>query len=375
MKRILLVSGIFPPDIGGPATFIPALAEEFARLGHRVTVFCRADEASGPADAHWPFAVRRIVRRPRHVMGVGALAALWYEVRRHDLVFANGLEQMTRWACAAAGRPYAAKVVGDLAWERARNAHLTRASIDEFQVSPPRDWRVALWRAERTQFAQQARLVITPSDYLRRMVIGWGVPAERVQVMHNGIDLERFADLEPARREPGPLRVVFIGRLVNWKGVTDLLEATAELSDCRLAIVGAGPEEPALRGRAAELGLGARVEFCGPLPPAEVRRRLGQSHVLALPSQYEGLAHTLLEACAAGVPSVASEQGGNPEVIQSGRDGLLVPFGDVPALRRALQRLAGDEAYRLQLARAAKQRSRDFDARHTMPQIAERLLA
>jgi glycosyltransferase involved in cell wall biosynthesis len=105
-----------------------------------------------------------------------------------------------------------------------------------------------------------------------------------------------------------------------------------------------------------------------------VLRRLAEAHVLALPSEYEGLSHTLLEACAAAVPCVASDRGGNPEVIEHERNGLLVPYGDPAALRHALQRLQADEEFRYALAVGAQARSRQFDFRATVANTV-RLLA
>lgn len=375
MKRVLLVTDIFPPDIGGPATFIPALATELTSLGYAVTVFCRAERLTKADDTTWPFRVCRFPRQNGRVSAAKLMAMLLREVLRHRIVFSNGLERQTEWACRIVGRPYVLKVVGDLAWERSRLNGLTQLSIDEFQIAPitAAPWRK--WAARRAAFARHARMVVTPSEYLRRIVIGWSVDAQQVVTVFNGVRLEEFRSFIPNRRTGSTFEVVFIGRLVNWKGVEHLLHALVPMADIRLSVIGEGPEGPALRSLAASLGLSGVVNFLGTLPRSAVLRHLARAHALVLPSEYEGLSHVLLEACAAGVPSIASDRGGNPEVIEPERSGLLVPYGDVLQLRAALQRLQSDEDFRLKLAVGAKARSRQFDFRTTVADTVRLLIA
>ncbi len=375
MKQMLLVTDIFPPDIGGPATFIPALAAELTAIGHIVTVLCRAEDPQTTDGGQWPFRVRRFLRQSGGTAQAQLMAALVGEALRHELIFSNGLEFQTEWACRIARRPYALKVVGDLAWERMRSHGLTRLSVDEFQTTPVVAAPGRKWVGRRLSFTRHARLVITPSAYLRRMVIGWGVDVRRVYVVRNGVALEEFARFAPRRRGEMTFEIVFVGRLVNWKGIDHLLRAVAPMTGFRLSILGEGPEESALRSLAASLNLGQAVQFCGTLPKHEVLNRLTQAHVLALPSEYEGLSHTLLEACAAAVPCVVSDRGGNTEVIEHERSGLLVPYGDVAGLRAALQRLQADEDLRFALAVGAKARSREFDFRTTVAETINLLLS
>jgi glycosyltransferase involved in cell wall biosynthesis len=115
------------------------------------------------------------------------------------------------------------------------------------------------------------------------------------------------------------------------------------------------------------------VRFHGLRARADVLRHLAQADVLVLPSEYEGLSHALLEAAAAGLACVASDRGGNPEIIEHGRSGLLWPYGHVDALRETLARLARDEDLRLTLARGAKARSAAFDFRETVARTIEQL--
>src|SRR5262249_54801966 len=143
---------------------------------------------------------------------------------------------------------------------------------------------------------RQARCVVTPSRYLRDLVVGWGVSAAKVAVIPNGVE-DDFVSLEPPEpRRDGRLRALFVGRLTNWKGVETLLLAARNRPEVEVAIVGDGPERASLCGLADQLGLDGRVSFLGRLDRAQTREEMRRAHVLVLTSLYEGHSHTLLEA-------------------------------------------------------------------------------
>lgn len=365
MRDVFLVTDIFPPDIGGPASFIDRLARVLAERGRSVTVACASDAASEASDADRPFRVKRIPRgSPVFRHRLYSLLAL--EMLRHRHVLANGFEFPVFKASRLARRPYTVKIVGDYAWEFARNRSLTALSIDEFQGRPSGHAEVERMRERRGQYLRGAASVIVPSRYLRGLVVGWGVDPSKVKVILNGAPLGKYAGYAPRPRGDGPLEVAFVGRLANWKGVETLLLALRGLRNVRLSVIGDGPEWPLLCGLAVQLGLGGAVEFTGRLDSAAVRERLSRSHVLALTSSYEGLSHTLIEAAAMGLPCVASDCGGNPEVVRDGETGRLVPFGDAGAVAAALAELERDEALRLRMAARAREVSRDFDFARTV---------
>jgi len=376
MNGILLITDVFPPDIGGPATFIDQLAQQLAQSGYVVTVVCTSEKADDPSDQQRPFRVHRILRRPPSLLqSLTVRAALTQEVMRHRWVFCNGLEYPTFQVCSLLHRKYVLKIVGDSAWETARNTGLTDLSIGEFQTIAPegRAWEKLV--RKRTLYVRRACKVITPSHYLRQMVTGWGVAPEHVVTVPNGIPLSEFVPYQPHRREGHILKVVFVGRLANWKGVDTLLKAVASLHDVQVIIVGDGPEMASLRTLAHHLKLENVVAFVGQQSRSAALAYMTQAHVLVLVSSYEGLSHTLLEACALGVPCIASDCGGNPEIIRDGENGLLVPYGDVQQLGAALARLQADEELRYRLACRAKETSRRFDFETTVRETVRILLS
>lgn len=370
MSKILLVSNIFPPMIGGPASFIDRLAHEVAANGHEVTVLCSSEGKQQAADVERPFKIRRVDMTNRYAYELKVRLQLAVELSRHRQILVNGLEAYVGEIAAPLRKSYFLKIVGDTVWETARNQGLTTLGFDEFQLSSPDHPRLRAIAATRMRYLRQAKKVITPSNYLAEIVVGWGVPRERVMVIPNGVKWERFAGEDPSARAEGPMRILFAGRLTNWKGIETLLLAVAHLEDVECSIVGEGPEGPLLASLIQQMRLRS-VRLDGAVPQSQMIEQLRRAHVLVLPSGYEGLSHTLLEASASGAPCIASDVGGNPEVITHGVNGLLVPYGDVTALRERLIQLRDDEEFRLSLGKAARENARRFSFEQTTSRYAD----
>jgi glycosyltransferase involved in cell wall biosynthesis len=176
----------------------------------------------------------------------------------------------------------------------------------------------------------------------------YGVPRDRMTVVHNGVDLPAFREAAELRDETrdrlglGGITVLYAGRLVPHKGVGNLVEAVADL-DAELLVVGDGSSRAELEARANKLGV--RATFTGFIDHGQVPAHYAAADVVCYPSLYEPLGNVVLEAMAAGKPIVATDAGGMGEVYEPGT-GALVPPDDVPALREALSRLVEDDAAR-----------------------------
>jgi len=375
MARILFVTDVFPPSIGGPATFFDYLGHALTNQGHAVTVVCSSERPTDPSDKQRPFRVIRFYASNRLMRQLKTRLVLALEMPRHTTALINGLEHPTAQVASLCGCRYILRIAGDYVWEAARNAGLTPLSFDDFQSADVTDPVLRRIARERQQYISQARLIVTPSQHLRRTIIGWGVIERQIRVVPNGLPLEDYMAFRPARRSTQTLRVAFCGRLTNWKGVETLLLAIQDLTDVTLSIIGDGPEWPMLVGLAQQLHLTDRVQFLGRLAREPMQAALSRMDVLVLDSLYEGLSHTLLEAGAMGLACVASQCGGNPEIIEPGINGLLVPYGDVVQLRAALERLRDDEDLRYRLACNAKEASQRFDFRNTVQQASQLLFS
>ena len=170
-----------------------------------------------------------------------------------------------------------------------------------------------------------------------RHALAAGIGRRRVVVLPNGIDLERFAPTGP--KPTGP--AVLVARLAPVKDVGTLLDAVALLAltcpDFRLEIAGDGPCRAELEAQAVRLGLSDHVRFLGVVH--DVPALLARARLFVLSSISEGISLTLLEAMARGLPVIATAVGGNPEVIEAGQTGLLVPAREPASLAAALARL------------------------------------
>lgn len=372
-RRVLLVTNVFPPAIGGPATFIDRLAHGLAGDGLRVTVVCSSDAPRCPADAGRPFRVVRTPLIPRERYEVLIRARLFREMALHERIFVNGLEPYVLSAARALRKRYVLKVVGDTVWETARNRGETILDFDEFQVNPHEQARFTRDVDRRNRWVRQARHVVVPSEYLKTQVARWTGTASGITVIPNGVEPQARINGEPRSRQG--LRVIFVGRLTNWKGVETAMLAAARVQDVRLDVVGDGPCLPPLVSLCDQLGLADRVTFVGRLTPDATQARMREADALVLTSLYEGLSHTVLEAMSLGLPCIASNRGGNPEVITHGVDGVLVPPEDVASLASAFDRLARCEQDRRRLGDEAHRKSTLFPFRDTVARTRDLLMA
>lgn len=367
-KKILLITNIFPPHIGGPATFIDRLAHHLSSRGHKVTVICSSDKRQEISDLQRPFIVNRVCIAVRELYEILIRINLFIAMARHRYILVNGLETYVAQISRLLRKRYLLKIVGDSAWEVARNRGTTLLAIDDFQKDGIEQKKHESLIKSRNNGVRQAAHIFTPSHYLKNMIVGWGVEPQRVSVINNGIEFLPMPE-GLKRRSTKELKAVFVGRLTNWKGVETILLAMCELDNILVDIIGDGPEYPLLFSLAHQLGIADKVKFLGKKDQTEVMKTLSQSHVLILTSLYEGLSHTLLEAMSIGLPCIASNIGGNQEVINDGENGLLIPAQSVTALRESLKLLQQNEDYRFKLCQGALQRASHFKLTTTVQEI------
>ncbi len=325
-------------------------AEEFHEAEH--TYYVRADTSK------WPLAHLRVFfTRPRAYLR-GLVLAVRYskwnvlQLARHLRFFAEAI-LVGDWAHARDLRhihTHFASLTATLVQKVFGLAlSMTIHGSDEF-IDP-----VGFCMAEKLDAAQ---LAIGISRYGCSQIMRFCDPKDwhKVKMARLGINLVDFP-LSTSEKAQG-FEVICVGRLAPVKAYRFLLEAVGILAKAgrvvSLTIVGGGPELAALQKLAAELRIG--VDFAGPLPNEAVRERLGRSHCFALASFAEGVPVAVMEAMALGVPCVATRVTGVPELIEDGRDGLLVPPADSAALAAAIERLILDPSLRRQFAETGRAR-------------------
>ncbi|GAB0056011.1 D-inositol-3-phosphate glycosyltransferase [Candidatus Magnetaquicoccaceae bacterium FCR-1] len=202
--------------------------------------------------------------------------------------------------------------------------------------------------------AERADGLITVSAALKRVLIGMDIPDERVTVLRNGVDLERFSPVErEAARAAlgwrGPT-LLSVGHLIERKGHDRIIRALPELPGVHLAIAGSGALQETLRALAWELGVADRVQLLGEIPQGQLRRYYSAADALVLASSREGWANVLLEAMACGTRVAATRVWGAPEVVTAPEAGVLIeglePAAIAMSVRDLLARAADPEATR-----------------------------
>jgi glycosyltransferase involved in cell wall biosynthesis len=203
--------------------------------------------------------------------------------------------------------------------------------------------RYRLPRAMIRWAARHAAGIITVAHALKEDLVRVGVPAERIDVLRNGVDLQLFRpiDREAARRKLGFARATLlsVGHLVPRKAHDLVIQALRRLPEMDVIIIGGGPERQALGGLALRSGVGDRVRFVDALAQQELRNYYGAADALILASSREGWANVLLESMACGTPVVASNVGGTAEVVAAPEAGVLMAERSPEALADAVRSL------------------------------------
>lgn len=320
--RIVQVCPFFKPHVGGVESHVEMVAAELARRGHQVTVLTARHDPSLPRGERDPagYYIARTASR-----GTLFATPLTFGVGKTlrglpaDIVHMHYPPPLTSYFAARALRGQSTPVVLTYHCDLDLEGPLGYLLMGIYQkVFLP------------TTLGAADRIVVHTGGYARTSRYLQGAPLE---VIPSLVDTRRFlpqpddAELRHALRAEGRHIILFVGRLVPHKGVDDLIRAT-KLCDpsALLVIVGSGPEEASLRAQAEEEGLSNRVRFVGRVSVEDLPRYYAVSSFVASPSQnrLEGFGLTAVEAMACGRPVLVADMPGMREVVEDGKDGLLV---------------------------------------------------
>lgn len=366
-RRILIAAGIFPPDIGGPATYAALLLRELPKRGVLARVLAYADSRQS-ADGAVAAVSRRLPKGARHL-------AYFF----HCLRLAGSADIVYALDAAGAGLPafLAAKflrkrmyirVAGDYAWEQGTERFGVRDTIDEFQRQRY-GRRVETLRRIQSFVARSADRVVVPSRYLAGIVSGWGVADERISVIPNAVDFpaampERAASRRELGIPDGEKAIVSAGRLVLWKGFGALIEIMPRLlrrfPSAKLYIAGDGPERDRLKEIIRSVVPGGRAVLIGGVSRDRLLRYLCAADVFALNTGYEGFSHQLIEAMAASVAVATTPSGGNAEIARDDENALLFGYNRADEMLECISRLLENPELRKRLAANALMTARRF---------------
>lgn len=358
------------------------LAHEAA--GHRVEII----SLYPPNDTHFQDAISRVRAPVTYLNAEGLKAAeLWNALERAAENLPGVWEQLAAGRGSEVREVYQAARLARLVQERGialLHAHFASTATEvarlaarfadvpfAFTAHAKDIFHESANPADLRRKLSEAAIVITVSDFnVKHLRREFGPAACQVRRLYNGLHLDRFTFIPPARREP---RIVAVGRLIEKKGFEVLVHACGLLArrgvDFHCDIIGTGERENALRQQIVELELDQRVHLLGPRPQSEVIELVRRAAVFAAPcvvgadGNADGLPTVLLEAMALGTPCVSTEVTGIPEVVRDGETGLQVAQHDAAGLAAALERLLADSALRVELAATARKLiEREFNA-------------
>lgn len=362
-KKIFIAADIFPPTMGGPATYSLNLAKSLHEKGYMVRVLTyghlhqrkpKVDFKITKVSLRWPLLLRYFFY----------FIHLFFKSYNYDVIYAQG-PVASGWPAFLVSQLTAkrliVKVVGDYAWEQARLTHKTEQGIDEWQKKPK--YKEIMVGKSRLLITLQKKVVsladkvIVPSHYLKKTVIGWGAREEQVEVIYNSVALPEAVKISKneVKEKIGVSGdvLVSVGRLVPWKGFDSLIKLMPDLlkinPDFKLIIIGDGPELKQYQKIIQNLNLIEKVFLPGRLSQAKLLLYFKSADIFLLDTGYEGLSHLILEAMFCNLPVVVSDMGGNPEIIDHEINGLLVEHGDKEQWLEAIKKIWEDDKLRKRL--------------------------
>lgn len=339
--RILIASGIYPPEGGGPSIYSHAMARALVSMGHSVSVVAYGEEASSSADG---WRVERVSRKGGPIVRYFRFfVRAWKAMKSVDVVYMQGAvsEGLPTTIAAKLRRvPMVYRIPGDYAWEMSQQKG-DKDLLDAFLEKRHRGVIGLYERIERFT-ARRASRIIAPSQYLKSVAIRWGIDSPFIEVVRNaedplpdGLSREKMRQAEKL----GESIVCFtIVRAVPWKGIAELIEWWKELPEThRLVMAGDGPELEKWKAMAADSPVANRITFAGRLNREKIGNWMRAADVFVLHSGYEGYPHVVAEAASMGVPCLVSDQGGNPETKEVFGDLIeVLPFRNRDAWVNAL---------------------------------------
>ena len=318
--NILITVGIFPPDIGGPASFVPKIANHLINMDNKVKIICLADEENLLLEDDLD--VLRIKRSTY-------LPIRWFKTisliikygRKSDILFVNGLGVEAAIANLYLRKKIVRKIVGDPVWERFYNKKSTSETFDDFQ-NQKHNLNVRIQKLTRNWSISSSEVVITPSDHLKEFINRTN-PKTEVLKINNGVEISEF------KRSKTPLHefnILINSRLVVQKNIHFVIEAMGSIKnlDVNLKIIGEGGEFERLEDLITNLNIQNKVKMIGKVENNLISEYLKTSNLFIQASDYEGLPHSILEAINYEVPILSTEVGGCKDLLDNGDRGFII---------------------------------------------------
>ena len=318
--NILITVGIFPPDIGGPATFVPKISDFLVKNGHDIKIICLSEDEN----IHIEDELNVIRIKRSNKLPIRWLKTIYQIIKngiKSDLIFVNGLGVESAVANLLLRKRIIRKIVGDPVWERAYNQKKTSHTFDNFQINK-HALKIEIQKLIRTWSVNSAELIITPSDNLKNFVRGIGFENKIIKI-NNGVEITANKNQTSNKAD---INIIVISRLVAQKNIDLVIHAFKILNDKNLTlnIIGEGGEHNNLQKLIHDLEVQDKVKILGKIDNNKISNFLKSSDILIQASNYEGLPHSLLEAINYNVPILSTEVGGCKDLINGGQRGFII---------------------------------------------------
>ena len=352
--RVLVTVGIFPPDIGGPATFVPKIAKYFQdELNYEIEILTLSDNKN--SNINNDFSVKRIDRNlPIIYRWLKTIFTIYKLGKNKDLIFVNGLGTETTIANIFLKKKIIRKIVGDPVWERAYSKAKISESFDEFQVKNY-GFSISLQKKVRSFSIKKSNIVVTPSKHLKNFILNLGFK-NKIEIINNGVFIpEKNTNIFTNDQ----INITIVSRLVSHKNIKKIIRAISDLNDplIYLNIIGDGPELNQLQKISLESNNKDNIIFHGKLNRDDINHIFLKSDIYIQASNYEGLPHSLLEAMSYGIPVLCTPVGECKEILGNEDRGYIL---DLPVSKNNITSKISEIIGEKNNANKKAERGKDF---------------
>ena len=352
--RVLVTVGIFPPDIGGPATFVPKIAKYFQdELNYEIEILTLSDNKN--LNIKDDFDVKRIDRNlPIIYRWLKTIFTIYKLGKNKDLIFVNGLGTEATIANIFLKKKIIRKIVGDPVWERAYSKAKISESFDEFQVKNY-GFSISLQKKVRSFSIKKSDIVVTPSQHLKNFILNLGFK-NKIEIINNGVFIpEENTNIFTNDQ----INITIVSRLVSHKNIEKIIKAISDLNSplINLNIIGDGPELNQLQKISLESNNKDNIIFHGKLNRDEINHIFLNSDIYIQASNYEGLPHSLLEAMSYGIPVLCTPVGECKEILGNEDRGYLL---DLPVSKNNIKSKISEIIGEKNIANKKGERGKDF---------------
>ena len=352
--RVLVTVGIFPPDIGGPATFVPKIAKYFQdELNYEIEILTLSDNKN--SNINDDFSVKRIDRNlPIIYRWLKTIFTIYKLGKNKDLIFVNGLGTETTIANIFLKKKIIRKIVGDPVWERAYSKAKISESFDEFQVKNY-GFSISLQKKVRSFSIKKSDIVVTPSQHLKNFILNLGFK-NKIEIINNGVFIpEENTNIFTNDQ----INITIVSRLVSHKNIEKIIRAISDLNNplINLNIIGDGPELNQLQKISLESNNKDNIIFHGKLNRDDINHIFLKSDIYIQASNYEGLPHSLLEAMSYGIPVLCTPVGECKEILGNEDRGYIL---DLPVSKNNIKSKISEIIGEKNIANKKGERGKDF---------------